>query len=337
MSIDKPTTPGSYEYTVLEPTSYINAGGESALYLVGMTGRRAPTSSDTIELYLVNAQPSFHPNGTLKDQPTEGGNSTIELFTHTPGSNTMTHSHTFFHPNLATPNNVAVLPDGSIYFTNDHGLSRHGTWHDLSPSLRTGDVSHCTAPNKSHPSLPNSCKRVASSFAFPNGLHYSSRHNILAVPSAAFGNLYIYRPLLPSHNLQYLTTIPIPYPIDNISEDSDGSLLLAAFPKPGILEKFKDHGYIDRGYPAEISREMHLMKTEMDGGKQPASTALRVRIPEKDVEDAKGWVVEKVIEDGDGEVLPASTTVVRDGRTGRLFLVGVVSEWISVCEVDQLP
>ena len=34
----------------------------------------------------------------------------------------------------------------------------------------------------------------------------------------------------------------------------------------------------------------------------------------------EGWKVEKVLEDGKGEILPVATTVVHDVKTGRLFL-----------------
>ncbi len=39
----------------------------------------------------------------------------------------------------------------------------------------------------------------------------------------------------------------------------------------------------------------------------------------------KGWEVGKLIED-DGEMLPASATVIRDSKTGGLFMSSVVSE-----------
>ena len=63
--------------------------------------------------------------------------------------------------------------------------------------------------------------------------------------------------------------------------------------------------------------------------KKVASAGMRVR---KVGTEGYVYEVEKVIEDGAGEVLPASTTVVHDKKTGRLFLSGVFSHFIAVCE-----
>jgi arylesterase / paraoxonase len=327
MSIDSPSSSGGFEYKTLKPTGYVGAGGESALYFVGMTGRATPSSVGSVDLYLVNAQPSFHPNNTLKDQASEGGNSTIEIFTTTPGSASMRHTHTFFHPQLATPNNVGLMPDGSIYFTNDHGLSRSGGMHELSTLLRTGDVSWCSAPS----TKPQVCKRVASGYAFPNGLHYSNKHDRLFVPSAALGHVYVYKPL-PNHDLQFLEKIHLPYPIDNMSEDSEGNIIAAVLPKFGeIFEKFKDHDP-SNSLSTAVLRDMRFGK---DGSlrikKEPVSAAFIIKRTGRGT-DGETWEAKKLIEDRDGEVLPASTTVIRDGKTGRLFFSSVVSEWIAWCE-----
>ena len=322
MSIDKAKTDGSYEYIRLKPTGYSGAGNSNALYLVGMTGRRSSSKPSTIELYLINGQPSFSPSNEVLDQKTVGGNSTIEVFSTSAGLSSMTHVRTFHHPQLATPNNVALLPDGSIYYTNDHGLSRAGWRHELSPLLRTGDVSHCTA------TTPPVCKQVATGFAFPNGLHYSRRHNKLFVPSAAIGDIHVYTPL-PNHDLEFVETIKVAYPIDNLSEDNDGSIIAAIFPSTELFEKFKDHDP-SNSYPLEVQREMRLHGANKIA-KEPASGAMRIRRVGKGPQGER-WEVEKIIEDNDGEVLPASTTVIRDAKTGRLLMSSVVSEWIAVCE-----
>jgi len=39
-----------------------------------------------------------------------------------------------------------------------------------------------------------------------------------------------------------------------------------------------------------------------------------------------------VLEDAEAEVLPAATTVIHDADTGRLFLGGVWSPYLAVCE-----
>lgn len=43
-------------------------------------------------------------------------------------------------------------------------------------------------------------------------------------------------------------------------------------------------------------------------------------------------IVEKVIEDREGKVLPAASTAVHDVKTGNLWLSGFASKFITVCE-----
>ena len=329
LSIDKPTADGSYELHVLNPTSYTGAGGSNAIYLVGLTGRRDPSDPSKIQLYLVNAQPYFSPSNELLDQKAVGGNSTIEVFSITPGSaelrkGEMKHVRTFHDPQIATPNNVAVMPDGSFYYTNDHGLTRTGWRHETSPILRTGDVSHCTTATS-----PPICKRVASGFAFPNGLHYSPRHGKLFVPSAALGDVHVYTPL-PNHELQLQQVIKIPYPIDNLSEDRDGNIIAAVFPRlPEAMAKFKDMDP-SNVHSLDVQRQRRLYGADRLK-KEPATAAMKITRVGMGLEGER-WVVSKLVEDGEGEVLPASTTYVRDGKTGTVFCSSVVSEWIGVCE-----
>ena len=61
----------------------------------------------------------------------------------------------------------------------------------------------------------------------------------------------------------------------------------------------------------------------------PPTTVFRIRKPSKG-HDAE-YVVEKVLED-DGSVLPGTTTAVHDAETGRIYLGGVMSAYIAICE-----
>ena len=305
MSIDDPTPGGDYNYRILSHSSFTNVAQEHSLYLVGMTGVSQPTKS-SLDLYLINATPSFNstPPYPLLPNAFVGANSTIEHFSHTPKSNTLTHIRTFSHGQIATPNNIAAHPSGGFYYTNDHGIYKAGFGHKFSPIALTGDVSYCSSTH------PTTCEKVAGEFAFPNGLLYSSKHDLLYVPSAVKGDVHVYTidAVDPTH-IELVHTIPIPYPIDNISEDSDGDLYLAVLPKSGqILSKFDD---------------------PLNEEKKVATAGMRVR---KVGTEGYVYEVEKVIEDGAGELLPASTTVVHDKKTGRLFLSGVFSHFIAVCE-----
>lgn len=85
--------------------------------------------------------------------------------------------------------------------------------------------------------------------------------------------------------------------MDNLSLDQHtGDIYAAAFPKVSEVMK---------GFDAPI-------------GFAAPSTAIRVR----KLDGQLKWEWEKTIEDGDGAVMPVSTTVIRDGKTGRLFMSG---------------
>lgn len=104
----------------------------------------------------------------------------------------------------------------------------------------------------------------------------------------------MYRPQA-NNSLEQISEDDIFYSIDNLSEDSDGTIFAAIHPK-GI----------------DI-----LKQTEDPLGINPPSTVVRIYRLE-----GGGYTWEKILEDRDGEILPGSTTVVHDAKTGRLFLSG---------------
>ncbi|KAK4507922.1 hypothetical protein PRZ48_001657 [Zasmidium cellare] len=291
MDIDKPKG-NSFEYRVLKTPSYQT--GDGHLYLVGLTGKDKPNG---IDIALVNGRPPRdRETGEYLDASNSGGDFSIELFETGAHATELRHKETFEHAEIKTPNNVAFRPGGGFYITNDHGTAKAGWKFHLAPFINNGDVTYCD--------VKGSCGIVSTSHAFPNGLHFSTRHNALLVPSAHTGGIKVYTPNTPHPELTQTSSIPIPYPIDNLSEDSNGDIWVPAFPKG--LEVLK--AYADPlGFTA-------------------ATTVFRVR------RQGEEWEVEKVLEDREGEVLPGATAVVHDARTGRVFLSGVVAPFVSVCE-----
>ncbi|KAF9771222.1 hypothetical protein IL306_011140 [Fusarium sp. DS 682] len=126
---------------------------------------------------------------------------------------------------------------------------------------------------------------------------------MLYLPDSITGYLYIYH-ILPNKNLEKIAEINLGYAVDNASVDENGDIWIAAFPIGVEIFKAYDDPY----------------------NVYPPTTVLRVK------EREGKYVVEKIIEDGKGEVLPAATTVVHDVKTGRLFLSSVISPFIAVCE-----
>jgi arylesterase/paraoxonase len=110
------------------------------------------------------------------------------------------------------------------------------------------------------------------------------------------GGISVYKPQT-NGDLTMIDYIKLGYGIDNLSFDAKGDMLAAVFPAP--LRFFKSS---TDPYNADLS---------------PPSAALRVS------KTSSGYKVSKAIEDGLGEALPGSTTVLHDAKTGRLFMGGM--------------
>ena len=286
MSIDTPVGIG-FEYRVLE----IPASGN--LHLVGFAGI---DKDDHVELYLVNNRASINlTTGALADQTVTGANSTIELLKVYPEAEEVQFVKTYAHKQIATPNNVAPLGDGSFYITNDHGSSKVGWRHKYSSFIGDGSVVYCDKDSK--------CKRADIGHRFPNGLALG-KDGLLYVPSTVSGNLQVYS-IEPNKDIKKTHKIKVPYPLDNVSPDANGDLYIAALPDlAASLPGFDD--------PLNAKAPAGVIKVHKEGDGQ--------------------YTVEKVLEDAEGEVLPMTTTVVHDVKTGRLFLSSVISPYITVCE-----
>lgn len=288
LDLDNPTG-HSFSYRTLSTYGYSGTNGDGKLNLVAISGIDHP---NYIELYLNNNRPSINTTtGQLLDNEKVGANATIELFriTNPSVSTTAEFVKTFADPQIATPNNIAPTGSGSLYFTNDHGLNKAGLWHHLSPMLKSGDVSFCSADGV--------CKRVDTGYAFPNGLLLGRKDGLLYVPSTSSGTITVYSPK-PDGSIKELQTIQIDYPLDNLSEDENGDYWIPGIPKLGdMLATFDD--------PL--------------GNARPPATVFRIR---RSKVWRGGYDVKKVLEDSKGEVLPGATTVVHDVKTGRIFVSG---------------
>ncbi|KAM0344937.1 hypothetical protein ACHAPU_007071 [Fusarium lateritium] len=282
----------SFQLRTLKTPGFSGTLGDGLINVVGFTGMES--SSGDIDLMVINLQPSVDgENNKLLDQHVHGANSTIEHFTTGADATELKHVRTFADQGISTPNRVAVLDDKTFYITNDHGPHKVGWRHELSLLLGYGNVNFCQANEP--------CKEVASNFKFPNGL--ARKDDIIYVPDSMTGTIYIYR-ILPNKDLEKIDEIKLGYSVDNASIDENGDIWVAAFPVAADIFKAYEDPYNARN----------------------AATVLRVRKV-----DGK-YVAEKVIEDAYGEILPATTTVVHDAKTGRLFFSSVISPHIAVCE-----
>lgn len=152
----------------------------------------------------------------------------------------------------------------------------------------------------------NHCHEAYSSgFAFPNGL-IRGLDGLIYVPQSITGAIDIFS-LTATKMLEKITTVQTPYPLDNLSVDKNGDIYGAAFPQLYKLQQSDKPGQC----PSAV--------VKVSKGKISSN------------DDKGGHVVQMVVED-DGNLLPGSTVAVHDAETGRLFIGGVKSPWIAICE-----
>ncbi|ORY58393.1 uncharacterized protein BCR38DRAFT_377014 [Pseudomassariella vexata] len=295
MDLERPSG-DSFDMRTLETPGFFGTDGDGRLHLVGFAG--SDDEPGDIRLWVINTKPSVDPiTGEFLDNSKVGANSTVELFKTGAGATTLEHIKTFFHSQIATPNKVTALggPHDGFYYTNDHGTVKTGLGYALSPLLAKADVSFCD---------DTTCRTVVPGLKYPNGL-VKGHDGLIYVPSASIGGIDVFEPL-PDHGLKKIDHIDVDYSLDNLNVDASGDIYAAAFPiAKQILDGFND--------PLNSF---------------PAATALRIR------KTLSGYEVTKVIEDRNGEVLPATTTVLHDTKTGKLFMSSVFSPFISICDEE---
>ncbi|KAF2214817.1 hypothetical protein CERZMDRAFT_36374 [Cercospora zeae-maydis SCOH1-5] len=308
MNIDKPDGE-SFQYRVLDTPGFAGVNGDGRLHLVGFTGRE---KGDSIEILLVNAQPAV--DATTK-QLQNVPDMTIEAFEtdNKDASTSLKHIHTYRHPAITTPNNIAFSQHSSgFFFTNDHGDAVAGIRHSLAPHTGNGNIAYCALSTDSS-STDTSCQIVSSGrLHFPNGLITSKTSpQTLFVPSAwTEGGIHVFKANA-SNFLEKDTFIPIAYPLDNLSQDKNGDIWAAGLPKAlETLDAFED--------PLNQVASTTVFKIWKEEGNDAAVNG--------------GYQTLKALEDRDKEILPGATTVIHDVTTERLFLSGVTSPFITVCD-----
>ncbi|KAF9735208.1 hypothetical protein PMIN06_008971 [Paraphaeosphaeria minitans] len=182
----------------------------------------------------------FHPLGMDLDKETSTlyvvnhaqGGSCIEVFLLEVNAKTLTHVQTIVHPLLHAPNSIESIGGGRLYITNDH-MFRSRVFPVLSKietfsGLPGGTVVHIDL------SRPEDAEIVAR-VPFANGM---TRLNstTLAVASTSKAGLYLYD-MQPDHSLKFKTWIRTPAAVDNLSIDSEGTILMAGH--PSALELMK--------------------------------------------------------------------------------------------------
>lgn len=154
------------------------------------------------------------------------------------------------------------------------------------PLFGSGDITYCDGSTEEL-----SCKVVSAGHKLPNGMLRNSKDGLIYAASSVTGIISVFRPL-PDGGLAEVDQIDIGYGLDNLSEDANGDIWASIYPRGiEILMAFSDP------WNAKCKSAVVRVRREARGG--------------------YSW--EKVLEDGDAEVLPGSTVAVHDAKTGRIF------------------
>lgn len=189
-------------------------------------------------------QTDFHPLGieyhseskTLYVINHAQAGSRLEIFRLWPEDQAATHLKTVIHPQIHSPNSLAVIDEHSLYITNDHYfLSRYHLWLSkletwLGPS--TGNVIRFDLNTNTASHLDR--------IAFANGVVLINK-NTLAVASSNKLEVYIYHaPNAEPPKLYLKKTVSVPFLPDNLSVDGNGKLLIAGHPHAFSMVQFAE-------------------------------------------------------------------------------------------------
>ena len=143
----------------------------------------------------------------------------------------------------------------------------------------------------------------STGFNMPNGL-IKGRDGLIYVPNTiSAGEIQVFT-LTEHKTLQLVDAIHVEYPVDNLSVDKNGDLWAGGLPQ---IYKWTQSS------------------TDPFGVKCPGA-AMRIKKLK-----GGGYEVDTIVED-DGTVLPGSTIAVHDAQTGRIFMGGAMSPYITICE-----
>ncbi|CAG8976810.1 hypothetical protein HYALB_00009074 [Hymenoscyphus albidus] len=308
LNIDTPGADGLYNIRPLPiPTTYQSASHNQEIDVHAISLYALPAKGNEpakLRLMINNHRPPVYVDGG-GDVAKYGANSTIEVFELRRGSEVLEFVRTIWSPEvLVTPNNLVDLGDGEgggVLVTNDHSR-KVGKMRALEMFWGGGSIAYC--PNHQ---TPCHIATPSTTFNFPNGITQDPE-GLIYVANSGTGTITVLSLNTTTQMLDQIHEIDIKMPIDNLRVDSRWDVYVA-------------------GSPDVVGLVRSSSKME---GRDVGSSVFRVRMVGE--EGVRRWEVVKVLEDVEGKILPASTVVAHDAKTGNLWLGSVASSFITVCE-----
>ncbi|RFU26868.1 hypothetical protein B7463_g9462, partial [Scytalidium lignicola] len=199
---------------------------------------------------------------------------------------------------IHTITSKAIITPNNLIVTNDGGV----LFRTLDMIFGGGSISYCGPDSQCHVA-------ATKDFYFPNGITKGS-DGLYYIAHSSKGKITVHS-LQEDHTLVKIDEIKLGIPVDNLSVDAEGNIFAAAFPDSIKLMLALDAPFTT-AVPSTVIRIRKAGNVHNQGG--------------------GGYEITKVLEDKHGKFLPSTTTAVHDVKTGRLFLGGIASPFITICD-----
>ncbi|KAA1099288.1 hypothetical protein PGT21_001481 [Puccinia graminis f. sp. tritici] len=238
--------------------------------------------------------------------------SVIEVFDTIVGSDEATYRRTIQHDLIVTPNNLVAMNQNSFYVTNDHRKKKHWTRNleMLFLDSALDSVVHCSFEESVH-----CISAFHGRHQFPNGIA-KGPGNTIYMANSLNAHLRLLE-IQPDNTLRLKEEFKVPRIIDNLYVTSAGSVFIAGI--PSIL-KFQ-------AILGELNKENYSLVSPSEVWKFSNKTD----ITEAESSPSQRLGLERVFADDGQQVSCTTGLAVWDSK---LFMTGIASPYVSVCQVD---
>ncbi|KAJ3204013.1 hypothetical protein HDU67_009815 [Dinochytrium kinnereticum] len=250
-----------------------------------------PETPEDVIMNLVNHQP---------------GGSSIEIFEHSIGSNSLKHLETFKDPViLKSPNSVQPVGRKSFYATNDKKYLEGHMKVFEQVTMTVMPYTHVVYRNEE-----GEASIVANKLKYANGIVASPHIPLLYVVSLGDHAVFVYE-RKSNGTLRYKERVILDFFPDNIKLDpKTGAIYAAGFPK--VLDAFKHFNEPSHKSPTWIARIFN-------------------NTDDYDKFLGKNYYADGIVVDS-GDLISAGTTAAVDPDTNKTVIAGIYSNGVVVCD-----
>jgi 6-phosphogluconolactonase (cycloisomerase 2 family) len=229
--------------------------------------------------------------------------SSVEVFDLDPKSGKLVHIKSISSEALDSPNSLAVDKDGKGFLVINGGRTKLGPFRGGPFQFGSSSISYCRTDT-------GICRTVASQgFDLANSIAIG--HDGFAyISMSSTGTLAVYK--MAGNELTQIDALSLGSALDHLSVDARGNILITAFTDPVELQEASTNPQ------ASVTAGTVLMVQKKNGRSKKS--------------DEEQYVLQPMIEDEAAKLMSTTTTAVHDVHSDRIFLAGVFSPGISICE-----